>query len=127
MKRRHESVYIDEYGDIVSGATGTPIKEPAVLIDPNDSMLYGYGETETVLKKQTVIRAKLAEASCGGAVPDLVVVQLNQPDVDKNVIVYIMRRMIEHTGNFIREFYQHACRDDALEWLKDEMERVKLD
>lgn len=116
--------YVDqEIGMIVHRDSGIPVVEPAILFDADCGTLHGAGSYESLEKKYQKMMKRLEQS---GIKWNLIFIRLADTlSLDEQC--YVLRRCIETSASqFPLQLYRHFNDGDALEWLRSEMERVKI-
>ena len=104
----------------IYNAAGEIIDKPAVLIDAESDCFHGWGENADVAKKLD----NIAKQSHGLLKPTMI----DLSGLTKEMACYIILRMINYTASgFIKNFAKQAENPDAIQWLKNEMERVPIE
>lgn len=118
-----------ECGSIINSATGSIIERPAILIDKSDSCLHGWGNIENVQAKFNKFVDKCSQAGNTEMANDMVLIELSEYKIDREMACYILRRVTEYAAtSFTKDFYKELTKGkNPVIWLKSEMERLPID
>lgn len=115
-----KSAYL--YCGSIYNARDQIVDTPSILIDGENDIFLGWGNTEAMYAK---MKASNALFTTLGVETPLTVVDLSP--LPKDVACYIIRRMMEYTASgFVWRFLEHQDDPNALEWLAAEMQRVPI-
>ena len=117
-----------EGGSIINAFTGCIIERPAILVSKESDMMYGWGNIEDVEKRFDKYVSRYAKAGMTDEANDLMLIELSEYKIDRNMACYVIRRTTEFTAT---GFIMNLCRElltgtDPITWLKAEMERVPI-
>ena len=100
-------------------ASGRIIENPAVLVDPEGDCFHGWGENTAISRKLDDVARK------SGGLFRLTMVDLSK--LPKDMACYVILRMIQFTASgFIKNFVGQAENPAAMDWLRNEMQRVPV-
>lgn len=127
MMAHHHTVYM-EGGSIINAFTGNIIERPAVLVSKDSDVVHGWGDMEQVNARFQKYAAAYAQAGCTEELNDLLLIELNELGISREMACYVIRRMSEHTATgFVTRFCEAVLTNpDPVGWLKSEMERLPL-
>lgn len=116
-------------GSIYCPYTGCLIERPAILVAKEADTLHGYGDFENVEAKFKKFITGYSQAGMKKEVDDLMLIELFNYQIDREMACYVIRRASEYTlTGFIKNLCEQLTKgNNPIAWLKTEMERVPID
>lgn len=125
MGNKH-TVYM-EGGSIINAFSGSIIERPAVLVSRSEDIIHGWGDFDAVSARFERYVSAYTKAGLMEELKDMVLVELSQYKVTREMACYVLRRMSEHTATgFVTAFCSAIEGPDPAGWLKGEMEKLPL-
>lgn len=124
----NHTVYVQN-GSIYNLYTGCIIERPAIVVSKEADTIHGYGNFEDVNAKFIRLANGYAKAGFQDDVDDLMLIELSEYHIDRELAGYVIRRATEFTATgFISSLCQKLTDgSDVISWLKSEMERIPID
>ena len=115
--------FYEQFGEVYCDSSPIPLKNPALLISPRESMLIKWGDSE----KLTDDLIKMQRVQIKGFLDDLCIIEFNyQTAFTAEEIAYIFERAINYSSSFIKELYLHFNDGTIKEWINIEQERIPI-
>lgn len=125
MSHKH-TVYM-EGGSIINAFSKSIIEHPTVLVSKNADIIHAWGNYDVVNARFQKYADAYANAGIAEELDDLMLIELSEYKVTREMACYVIRRMSEHTATgFIKKFCEALESSDPVGWLKTEMERLPL-
>ena len=125
MSHKH-TVYM-EGGSIYNAFSGCIIERPTILVSKEADTIHGWGNYEDVNARFEKYAAAYAQAGLREELDDLMLIELSEYKVTREMACYVMRRMSEYTATgFVTKFCEALTGPDPVGWLKAEMERLPI-
>lgn len=124
----NHTVYVQD-GSIYNPYNGCIIERPAIVVSKEADTVHGYGDFEDVNAKFLKLAAGYAAAGFQDDVDDLMLIELSEYHIDRELAAYVIRRATEFTATgFIRSLCQKLTDGtDVIKWLESERERIPID
>lgn len=130
VTNNHKSVCHVQYGSIYSNSDAI-IENPAVVLsfDPNVTTLLYWGDLPNVQAKFDNLIKRYSAAKM--PTDNILLVELNHPQMSREEQCYILRRCIEYTASHFQVKFSSILlgldKTDLLKWLREEMAKVPID
>lgn len=123
------AVYL-ENGDIINNYTGTPIKEPAMVIDHETGCILSWGPKTSVYAAYLNMTEKYQNAGMNDMAEQLMYIELDEMHLTPEQRCYVLKRCVEYTASGFQTALclklQYGDSARTLEWLNSEMSRVPI-
>ena len=84
-------------GSITNSYSGCVIEQPAILVSKEQDTLYGWGDLKNVEARFEKFSTAYASAGMNEDLADLMLIELSEYKIDREMACYVIRRAVEFT------------------------------